>query len=59
MVSKLNYPVIFGISLFTEFNPQIEKHNHSVSLDLDSERHTIVATYAADLFSGIDLCTAD
>ena len=59
MVPKLNHPVIFGMSWFAKFNPQIDWHNHSVQLDLYDKQHTVIASYAADSFSGIDLCTAD
>ena len=59
VVLKLNHPVIFGMSWFTEFNPQINWHNHSVQLDLDDKQYNVIAAHAADSFSGIDLCTAD
>ena len=59
MVPKLNHPVIFDISWFAEFNPQIDWHNHSISLHLDAEQHTVISTHAADSFSSIDLCIAD
>ena len=59
MVPKLNHPVIFGMSWFAKFNLQIDWHSHSVHLDLDDKQHTIIAAYAADSFSGIDLCIAD
>ena len=59
MVPKLNHPVIFGMSWFAEFNPQIDWHNHSLQQDLDAEQHSVNAVYTADSCSGIDLCTAD
>ena len=59
MIPKLNHPVIFGISWFAEFNPQIDWHNHSVQLDLDAEQFTVNAAHNADSCSGIYLCTAD
>ena len=58
MVPKLSHLVIFGISCFAEFNPQIDWHSHFVSLDLDAEQHIVIAAHTADSFSGIDLCTA-
>ena len=59
MVPKLNHPVIFGISWFTEFNPQIDWHNHYIQLDLDAEQHTVNTARTADSCSSIDLCTVD
>ena len=59
VVPKLNYPVIFGISWFAEFNSQIDWHNHSAQLDLDAEQYTANVACTADLCSCIDLCTAD
>ena len=59
MVPKLNHPVIFGISWFAEFNPQIDWHNHSVRLNLDAEDHTVIAANTADSCLNIDLCAAD
>ena len=56
---KSNHLVIFSIIWFAKFNFQIDWHNHSVSLDLHVEQHTIVFTYAADIFAGIDLYIAD
>ena len=50
IVHKLNQPEIFGISWFAEFNPQIDWLNHSVSLGLDVEKHTIVSIYTANFF---------
>ena len=47
------------MSWFAEFNPQINWHNCSVSLDLDAEKYIVIAAHAADSFYGIDLCTAD
>ena len=59
MVPKLNHLVIFGISWLAEFNPQIDWRNHSVQLNLNDEEHTVIASHAADSFSGIDLCTVN
>ena len=58
MVRKLKHPVIFGMSWFAEFHPQIDWQNRFISLDLDAEQYTVIATCAADLFSGIDLCNS-
>ena len=59
MVPKLNHPVIYGISWFAKFNPQIDWHNHSVQLDLDDEKNTVIAEHTDNSFSGIELCTAN
>ena len=59
MVPKLNHPVIFGISWFAEFNPQIDWHNRSLQLDLDAEQHTVNATQSFDSCSGIEICTSE
>ena len=45
------------MSLFAEFNPQIDWHQHSFQLDLDAEQHTVKAAHTADSCSVIDLCT--
>ena len=42
VVPKLSHLVIFGMSWSTEFNPQIDWHNHSVQLDLDAEKYTLM-----------------
>ena len=47
------------MSWFAKVNPLIDWISCLVQLDLDAEQHTIIATYTADLFSGIDLCNAD
>ena len=59
VVPKIDHPVIFGMSWFTEFNPQIDWHNYSVQLDLDDKQFTVIAAHSADSFSGIDIYTTD
>ena len=59
MVPKLNHPVIFGMPWFIELNPQIDWHNCSVRLDLDTKQCKIIAAHAANSFSGIYFYTAD
>ena len=51
--------MIFDMSWFAEFNPQIDWYNHSISLDLDAEQYTIISTCDVDSFSGIAFCTAE
>ena len=59
VVLKLNHLEVFGISWFAEFNPQIDWHNHSESLDLDENQCTVVAKHTANSFAGINLCNVN
>ena len=47
------------MSWFTEFNLQIDWHNHCVQLDLEDKQHTVIAEYVSNSFPRIELYTGD
>ena len=46
VVPKLNHPIIFGMAWFAEFNPVIDWHQRTVTLNLADALHTVHAPCA-------------